>query len=280
MARCDVSPDYSNVARAFDAVAPDYDATYGPGGNAVMVWMRQESLALLRETFPRGSRLLEIGCGTGDEALHLAGAGYSILATDISPGMAAQTHAKAGGAGLADRVTALALPAGYLDALRPGVPFDGAYASFGSLNCEPRLSDVGDALADLLGPGTAFVCSVMGRWCLFEIAWFLLHGRPRTALRRLRRGWQPAPVAGSKGLQVSVPVRYLAVGDVARAFAAGFTVERVLALPALLPPPYLETLFRRRRALFGRLEPWERRLRERWPWRYLGDHSLVVLRKR
>ena len=154
-----------------------------------MVWLRQENLALLQGTFPPGSRLLEIGCGTGDEALHLARAGCRVLATDISPGMAAQTQAKARAAGLADQVNALALPAGGLDALHPALPFDGAYASFGGLNCEPHLAHVAAALADLLRPGAAFVCSVMGRWCLFELAWFALHGRPRTAVRRLRRGW-------------------------------------------------------------------------------------------
>ncbi|MEE8370243.1 MAG: class I SAM-dependent methyltransferase [Dehalococcoidia bacterium] len=272
-------PDYLTTAQAFDAIAPDYDAAYGPDSNAMMAWLRQESLALLQETFPPGSRLLEIGCGTGDEALYLAQAGYTILATDISTRMAARTHAKARAAGLADRVTTLALPGGCLDALRPPLPFDGAYASFGSLNCEPKLPRMADALAGLLRPGAAFVCSVMGRWCLFELAWFLLHGRPRTAFRRLPRGWQPASVTGSEGFQVSVLVRYLSVEEVARVFAPAFTVERVLALPLFLPPPYLENLFRRHRVLFGRLEVWERRLRERWPWRYLGDHVALVLRK-
>jgi hypothetical protein len=57
-------------------------------------------------------------------------------------------------------------------------------------------------------------------------------------------------------------------------------VTRVLALPLLLPPPYADTLFRRRRAFFARCEPWERRLRARWPWRHLGDHVVVVLRRR
>jgi hypothetical protein len=107
----------------------------------------------------------------------------------------------------------------------------------------------------------------------------LLHGRPRTALRRLRRGWQVAPVAGS-GVQVVVHTRYLSVVDVARAFAPSFGVERVLALPFLLPPPYLDELFRRRRALFRRLETWERYLRVRWPWRYMGDHIAMVLIKK
>ncbi len=269
---------YLNTARAFDAIAPDYDAVYGPAGNTVMAWLRRESLALLQETFPPGSRLLEIGCGTGDEALCLARAGYTILATDVSPAMAAQTRAKACAAGLADRVTALALPAGRLNALRPADPFDGAYASFGVLNCEPNLPLLNAALARLLQPGAAFVCSVMARWSPFEIAWFLLHARSRAAFRRLRQGWQSASVAGAEGAQANVAVRYLSVGEMARAFAPAFIIERTFSLPLLLPPPYLDNLFRRYRGLFGRLEPWERRLRERWPWRTMGDHVALVLR--
>jgi len=272
--------NYLTTSQAFDTVAADYDTAYGPEGNAVMAWLRRESLALLQDTFPPGSRLLEIGCGTGEEALHLARAGRTVLATDVSPAMAARTYAKARAAGLAGRVTALALPAGRLDALLPREPFDGAYASFGGLNCEPDLAGLARALARLLKPDAAFVCSVMARWCPFEIAWFLLHGRPRTAFRRLRRGWQPAPVAGLEGLQVTVSTRYLSVGDVARPFAPAFVVERVLALPLLLPPPYLDDLFQQCRALFDRLESCERRLRWRWPWRLFGDHVALVLRRR
>jgi SAM-dependent methyltransferase len=271
-------PEYLETARSFDTIAPHYDAVYGPAGNAVMTWMRRESLALLEATFPAGSRLLEIGCGTGHEALALARAGRHVLATDISPGMAARTAARARTAGVADRVTALSLPAGGLAALRPSAPFDGAYASFGALNCEPQLGHVALAMKRLLRPGGAFVCSVMARWCPFEIAWFLLHGRPTAALRRLRRGWQPAPVAGGGSTEVSVSTRYLSIGDLARAFGAAFHVEATMALPLLLPPPYLDDLYRGRRSLFERLEPWERLLRDRWPFRLCGDHIVLVLR--
>jgi SAM-dependent methyltransferase len=271
--------DYLNTAQAFDVVAGDYDAVYGPEGNAVMTWMRQENLTLLRETFPPDSHLLEIGCGTGEEAVALARAGRRVLATDISPQMAARTRAKARAAGVAERVVALAAPAGGLAALRPHAPFDGAYASFGALNCEPALDRVATALTRLVKPGGRFVCSVMARWCPFELGWFLLHGRPRVAFRRLRRGWQLAPVAGQDGVEIAVPTRYLAVRDVARAFGPRFMVERTMALPLLLPPPYLDPLYRKRRALFDRLEPWERRLRERWPWRLWGDHVVLVLRR-
>jgi SAM-dependent methyltransferase len=233
----------------------------------------------LEETFPAGSRLLEVGCGTGDEALHLARRGHTVCATDISPAMAARTQAKARAAGLGDQVTALALPAGNLAALRPPVPFDGAYASFGALNCEPDLEGMAAALAYLLRPGGCLVCSVMARACPFEMAWFLLHAQPRAAVRRLRRGWQSMPVAGEGGKQVSVAARYLSAGEMARVFRPTFAVERVMSLPLLLPPPYLDHLFRRHRHLFTRLEGWERRLRGRWPWRTMGDHVALVLRR-
>ncbi|MBN1262717.1 MAG: class I SAM-dependent methyltransferase, partial [Anaerolineae bacterium] len=186
-------PPYLETARAFDGVAGDYDAAYGPDGNAVMTWMRRESLAVLEATFPVGSRLLELGCGTGEEAVHLARAGRTVLATDVSPRMAAITAAKARDAGV--DLQGVALPASGIAALHPGTPFDGVYASFGGLNCEPDLGAVARGLERLVRPGGAFVTSVMSRYCLFEVVWYLAHGRPGRAFRRWRRGWQAAPVA-------------------------------------------------------------------------------------
>jgi SAM-dependent methyltransferase len=271
---------YQDTARAFDAVASHYDAVYGPQANELMTWMRGESLALLEATFPPGSSLLEIGCGTGEEALALASSGRHILATDVSPKMATLTQAKARAAGLGERVTAVATPAAGLGLLNPPTPLDGAYASFGALNCEPDLERLGAALSRLIRPRGGFVCSVMARCCPFEMAWFLVHGRPRIAFRRLRRGWHAAPVAGTEDSEVRVATRYLTVRDLRTAFSTPFSVERTLSLPLLLPPPYLDSLFQGHRALFRLLEPVERRLRHRWPWRLWGDHLAVVLRRR
>ena len=274
-----MKPDYGDTARAFDAVAAHYDTVYGREGNMVMTWMRHENLRLLQEIFPAGSYLLEIGCGTGEEAVALAGAGRRVLATDISPRMAALTRAKAHTAGLGDRVAALAARAAQVDLLQPRRLFDGAYASFGALNCESDLDRLGHGLSRLIVAGGAFVCSVIARCCPFEVAWFLLHGQPRTAVRRLRPGWQAAPVAGSGTLEVSVATRYLTVRTLRQALAPAFTVERTVSLPLLLPPPYLDAVFRKHRRLFRRLEPLERCLRQRWPWRLGGDHVVLVLRK-
>lgn len=272
-------PAYGQLARAFDRIAPGYDPTYGPGGNGVMGWMRRESLAVLKTNFAPGSCLLEIGCGTGEEALHLAQAGYTILATDLSPAMAARTAAKARAAGLGNRLTVLVLPGGSLAALHPSEPFDGAYASFGSLNCEPALPRLALILANLLRPGAAFVCSVMARWCPFELLWFLLHGQPRLALRRLPQHWQAAPVVSADGVRVTVPVRYFSAKEMAGIFHPAFRLEQTLSMPLLLPPPYLADLYRCYQAFFASLESWEKRLRRRRPWCGLGDHLLLTFRR-
>lgn len=271
-------PYYHQVAEAFDQAAQNYDELYQ--GNQVMAWMRQESLAVLQETFPPGSHLLEIGCGTGEEALALAGQGYSIVATDISPAMIELCRRKAaakGSPGIAWRV----VPAGQMEGLlaeHGPATFDGAYASFGGLNCEPDLAPVATTVARLLRPGARLVCSIMGRWCAWEIAWGLLHLRPREAFRRLGQNWIGAGLA-SPGGTLSVPVRYYTPRSFARAFEPHFRVGATRGLPVLLPPPYLDHILERHPGLLPRLARAERRVRDRFPFHSLGDHFLLIMER-
>lgn len=269
-------PYYHQVAQAFDQAAQNYDDLYQ--SNQIMAWMRQESLAALQAAFPPGSHLLEIGCGTGEEALVLAHRGYSIVATDISPAMIETCRRKAATQG-SPAVEWRAVPAGQVDTLLDEydpAAFDGAYASFGALNCEPNLEAVAATLACLLRPGSRVVCSIMGRWCAWEIAWGLLHLRPRQAFRRLGQDWIGAGLA-SPGGTLSVPVRYYTPGSFARAFKLHFRVSAVSGLPVFLPPPYLDHVLVRHPALFPRLARVERSLRDRLPFYLLGDHFLLIM---
>jgi SAM-dependent methyltransferase len=268
---------YLEVAQAFDQAAENYDALYQ--ANPIMAWLRQENLAVLRATFPPGSRLLEIGCGTGEEALALGQAGYQVVATDISPAMIEAAQAKAG----KDRgnVVWRVLPAGQLASLvadhGPGF-FDGAYASFGALNCEPDLAPAVAALRRLLRPGAGLVCSVMNRWCAWEIGWGLLHLRPGQAFRRVGTGWRDAGLASPEG-RLAVPTRYYSPHELLQICGPHFRVRQVRGLPVLLPPPHLAHLLERHRALFRQVEKIERRLRDLFPFRAWGDHFLIVLER-
>ncbi len=271
---------YATIVEGFDRIASTYDERYSASANPIKAWMRAESLRILQRVLPPKGWVLEIGCGTGEETMALVRAGYRVLATDISPRMLHCARARMASAGLEDRVTFVAIPAGDLAALRPPEPFDGAYAGFGPLNCEPHLTGLARALADLLRPGAPLVISVVNAWCLFEALQHLAHGRIRAFLQGRGNGWRLIAMPGPDGKQVAIPTRPLSTGVLRGAFCPFFRIEHVMAFPLLLPPPPAADLFRRHAAWFGGLELLDRILRARWPWREWGDHVLMILRRR
>src|SRR5260370_36834322 len=153
---------------AFDSVAADYD---GPRGNNLLIQdMRDEMLRWLDKTFAPNSRLIDLGCGTGLDAVRMAGLGHRITATDWSPQMVARTADRARLESVSDRVQAMTVGAHELQRLEGEGTFDGAYSNLGPLNCVPDLADVSSACARLLKPGGSLVFPVIGRVCPWEIA--------------------------------------------------------------------------------------------------------------
>ncbi|RPJ00068.1 MAG: class I SAM-dependent methyltransferase, partial [Chloroflexi bacterium] len=148
---------YKTLEVRFDRVAKVYDAAFGPPsesgrGNALMGWLQDEFLAVLLEVFPEGVGLLDIGSGTGNEALALAKSGYSVLGIDVSPAMVRQAQTKMAVYGMQRCATFHVLPAGFLDKLDERGPFQGAYSSLGTLNTEPNLGGFARELHELLEP--------------------------------------------------------------------------------------------------------------------------------
>src|SRR5690242_10676180 len=82
----------------FDELAADYDREELE--NPIRQRMRARSLAVLDATFPEGARLLDVGCGTGTEAIWLARRGRHITAIDPSPQMLDVLNARARAANL------------------------------------------------------------------------------------------------------------------------------------------------------------------------------------
>src|SRR5215208_5724211 len=80
------------AARAFDAVAESFDERFG-AWRSVAAQRRAVRSVLLR-AFPVGSRVLELGGGTGEDARWLAERGREVLLTDASPAMVRVATAK------------------------------------------------------------------------------------------------------------------------------------------------------------------------------------------
>jgi SAM-dependent methyltransferase len=240
---------------------------------------------VLESAFAAGSRVLEIGCGTGVEAIHLARYGVQVVATDAAPGMIEAVRSKLAPGGEAQVVSGsvepVVLAAAELAELAVNATtsqFDGAYSSFGPLNCEPDLQQVLDDLAQLVRPGGRVVISLLTRYCLWETVWYLLHGDAAAAFRRWD-GHAHATVR-DRWREVRVPVYYWSTSEVRAKVKKHFLIERQMALPWLLPPQYLDGLARRFPRVFRAMARVDRRLASMWPFFSLGDHYLVVLVRR
>lgn len=271
-------------AAAFDALAADYDRdfTHSLVGAAQrrIVW---EVLDDVLRQFGRPCNVLELNCGTGEDALHMARAGHRVVATDVSGEMLRVAGLKFERAGLgplaqARRLDLQALAAGTVTAQALGGPFDLVFSNFGGLNCvsPEALRALAAPLAACLAPQGRAIAVVMPRLCLWESGWALLRLQPRLAARR----WRGGPVQARLGAgQPPLLVWYHGVRDMERALGGHFQRERVRPVGLAVPPSSLEPLARRAPRWLALMERLDRRwLTAAWGAR-LSDHALIQWRR-
>jgi len=256
----------------FDAVADVYDRQFT--GTPLGRVLRRAVWDMAAEYFQPGMRVLEIGCGTGEDAVWLAGRGVRVTATDASSAMIAVTRAKAQRLEVADLIEAHHCPAERLPDCGITGPFDGVFSNFGALNCVPSLPALAGWFGRQVRPGGTFFAVVLGPWCPWEVAWHLLHGEPRTAIRRLRPGGVEAHVGAS-----SLQVWYPSARSLARLMEPEFRFRLHAGLGILLPPCDLRHLVERWPSAFEPLARRERRIDRLPVLRSLGDHYVLALER-
>lgn len=283
---------------AFDAAAASYDAEFSDRllGRLLRGMLQQE----LARHLPASGMLLELGCGTGVDATALARKGAAVLATDVSAAMRVQTQdrARAAGLGLATARLDLAAPmeAEALQIIGDGQPrlqaladdtaerglgaaleqrLDGAWSSFGPVNCVADCRALGQALERWLRPGARVALVVMPKLAPWDWLWYGAHLRPAAAVRRLRRRPQ-AQIPGGGALALRYP------GPKALDAELGGAFRRVehRALGTLLPISEAAGLVERAPLIFEALAAIEREVADRGPLPYLCDHSLHVWERR
>jgi SAM-dependent methyltransferase len=255
---------------AFDRLAPTYDAL--AAGEAFHL-QRRQTHRLLSRWIRSGFRVLEIGCGTGADTECLTKLGARVVACDPSEEMLSRTKRRLAVAGLGDRAAILScglqdLPH-FLDALDHEGGFDAIVSNFGALNCAPSLTALGTIGGRHLRSGGAMAIGLMGRTCLWETLYFTAQG-DRVRARRRRVGNVAVPVAG-----INVPTFYHRTRDVAAALGEIFTLDALVGVGVMVPPPYLEPRWQQVPLVLRRAAAAVDRLTGSWPVvNHLGDHTL------
>lgn len=161
---------FDAYARYYDLLYRDKD--YGSESDYIAAHVKRHA--------PRATRILELGCGTGAHAGHLALKGYTVHGVDRSDSMLAR--AKARRSGLAAEVAGrLSFGAGDVRAVRTGQQYDAVISLFHVMSYQTTNADLQAAFATAaahLRPGGLF---------LFDF-WYgpaVLGQRPETRVKRL-----------------------------------------------------------------------------------------------
>lgn len=261
-----------SIARAFDTLAETYDDVFTRSqiGRAQRATVHRE----LDRAFRPGQHILEINCGTGVDAVHLGRRGVVVIACDASPRMIEVARKRTAGAEIERRPEFLVLPVERIATLTEAEGrgrFDGAFSNFAGLNCVADLSPVAQGLGALLKPGAILLLCVFGRFCAWEILWYLMHGKPRKAFRRLRPDGDCARLADG----AVVHAHYPAVRTLARLFAPHFRLKEWKGVGVAVPPTYLESVSCRFPRVFAALREIDRWVGSYPVVRGMADHVLL-----
>ncbi len=260
----------ANTVAAFERLAPVYDDVF----TNTIVGRAQRDVVwqAINKVFKAGDRVLELNCGTGEDALYLASLGVSVHAIDASAAMVGVARERIMKHG-AESIISVDLTA--IEDLRQlrGQIFDGVFSNFSGLNCVEDLHGTADELSKLIRPnGTPLLC-LSSRVCVFETLWYAMHAEFGKSVRR----WSGKTVA--KVGSLDVPVWYPSVRSLKGFFAPWFRLRDVTAVGFCIPPSYAEPWVARHPRTFELLSSMDNTLRHLPLLRVLGDHVLLTFER-
>ena len=261
----------SIAGAAFDTLAESYDTIF----TSTIIGRSQRSVvwAKAAAVFRAGDRVLELNCGTGEDALFLARRGVSVTACDASYGMIEHARARVANELPSAPIAFHALRTEQLDRLDADALFDGVFSNFSGLNCVEDFPQAARLISSHLKSGAQVLLCLSSRFCVWEILYYLLYGNPRKALRRCRG------VTAAKLAQYSFPVYYPTLRSLAHALSPEFRLLSVTGVGVTVPPSYMEDWARKNPGLMQFCETMDKVL-SRWPgFRALGDHMLLHLER-
>lgn len=258
----------------FDHIASSYDSSFTktPIGQLQrrQVWNYLEKITLELT----GLDILELNCGTGEDAVLFSEKGFNIVATDVSEEMLKVTQEKVQQYSMQNKISSQYLDLDSFDDSLFEKKFDLVFSNFGGLNCinPASLQKLLDKLPSILSPQGRFVAVIMPKFCLWESVYFLSKLKFKNAFRR----WTKESVdAGLEGAMVKT--WYFSPSQLKK-WATKFSVVAKKPVGLALPPSYLQQFFSRHKRFLSTLNNLEKKINTWSVLAGMADHYLIDMK--
>ncbi len=260
----------------FDHVAHEYDVDFTH--SLIGQLQRKRVWAYLNQYLAgkENLKILELNCGTGEDAIQFAQLGHQILATDISSEMVKCTQIKIIQNHLTDFVDTQIIAIEDIVPQKVGEGYDLVFSNFGGLNCVSAkdLEAFSTQLSNILKDQGRFMAVVMPNYCLMESLYFLAKRNRQQMWRRNTPNGIAVNVDGKE-----VHTYYYAPKKFYNLFINHFELVGKEAVALFVPPSYMEGFFKRNQGMLrnlNRLDGLFHKLPISAKW---ADHFLIDLVK-
>lgn len=261
---------------AFSRQSFVFDELYAE--NKIVAYKRERTRSALESQLKKGSTILELNAGTGQDALYFASKGYTVHATDLSNDMLNELRRKLElmyqESNITTSISIENISFEDLDKLAAKGPYDAIFSNFGGLNCTQKLNKVLGSFSKLLQPNGVVTLVVMPSFCLWEFL-LLFRGAFKMAFRRLfSKNGAKAHIEGVNFLCFYYSPKYIISH-----LKDDFELVHVEGLCTIVPPSYIENFPNKFPKTFQFLKNWENKWNRYFPFNTIGDYYIISLRK-
>jgi len=244
-----------NATSVFDILAQTYDVDFTTSRIGQLQRKRvRHFLTMLLNTMNRPLQILEINCGTGEDALWLASLGHTVVATDASALMIEKAKNKLqNDQNNISNISFLQCSFDQLAGEFEESKFDLVFSNFGGLNCvnENALQQLSNDLSAITKAEGNIFFVIMAKQCIWEILYYGIKGKFTTAFRRRKNQ------LNFKIDEEQLPIHYYSPGRIKKIFGISFHYRNKKPVGLFIPPSYLEKQFELRTNMLQRLNGWE-----------------------
>lgn len=256
----------------FDACAETYDREFTSSPIGILQRKRVYSsvLPLLRKS----TKVLEINCGTGYDAVEVAKSARNVYATDVSFAMIRQARIKKERSALSNLEFGVAdikeLPR------KINSSYDFLFSNFGGLNClsPDELKDFAVNTSPYISDNGTLALVLMGKKCIWENVFFYLRNDER-AFRRNNKDGLKTVMNG-----VEFKTWYYSPAQIEGIFSEHYTVKKIKPIGLFIPPSYLNHYFRNRKWILFIFKVLEKIFGHFSFFADFSDHYLIILKKK
>ncbi len=255
----------------FDVAALNYDNTFT---NSVIGRLQRKLVYHHLSQLLKNScvhNILEVNCGTGEDAIWFAKQNYNITATDISEQMIAVANTKIEIENLKFKL----LDINNLNTYNDKGQFDLIFSNFGGLNCLniSELTLFFKNAHDNLSENGKIALVIMPRDTLWEQFYFFIK-LDFTRIFRRKRNNIVANVDGEK-----VRTFYYNPKEILNIASCYFKIKQIKPIGFFIPPSYLEIFFKNKPRFISILNRFENSIKNLSWLSKFADHYYIVLEK-